>query len=82
MIKKIELIKIFDIPIKLDLSWFIILAFITWTLAQNQTHTQHFSVELDCLIQIPSKDSRMIDTLCLDWHGYPPFVFLDLTEKT
>jgi len=33
MIKKIELIKIFDIPIKLDLSWFIILAFITWTLA-------------------------------------------------
>jgi len=46
MIKKIELIKIFDIPIKLDLSWFIILAFITWTLAQNRTHTQHFSVEL------------------------------------
>ena len=33
MIKKIELTKIFDIPIKLDLSWFIILAFITWTLA-------------------------------------------------
>ena len=35
MIKKIELIKIFDIPIKLDLSWFIILAFITWTLASG-----------------------------------------------
>lgn len=33
MIKKIELTRIFDIPIKLDLSWFIILAFITWTLA-------------------------------------------------
>jgi Zn-dependent protease len=33
MIKKIEIAKIFDIPIKLDLSWFIILAFITWTLA-------------------------------------------------
>lgn len=33
MIKRIELIKIFAIPIKLDLSWFIILAFITWTLA-------------------------------------------------
>jgi len=33
MIKKIELTKIFNIPIKLDLSWFIILAFITWTLA-------------------------------------------------
>jgi len=33
MIKRIEVTKIFDIPIKLDLSWFIILAFITWTLA-------------------------------------------------
>ena len=33
MIKKIEIAKIFNIPIKLDLSWFIILAFITWTLA-------------------------------------------------
>ncbi len=33
MIKKIEVAKIFNIPIKLDLSWFIILAFITWTLA-------------------------------------------------
>ncbi len=33
MIKKIEIAKIFGIPIKLDLSWFIILAFITWTLA-------------------------------------------------
>ncbi len=33
MIKRIEVAKIFDIPIKLDLSWFIILAFITWTLA-------------------------------------------------
>jgi len=33
MIKRIELIKIFNIPIKLDLSWFIILALITWTLA-------------------------------------------------
>ena len=33
MIKRIEVAKIFNIPIKLDLSWFIILAFITWTLA-------------------------------------------------
>jgi Zn-dependent protease len=35
MIKKIEVAKIFNIPIKLDLSWFIILAFITWTLASG-----------------------------------------------
>ncbi len=33
MIKKVELARISGIPIKLDLSWFIILAFITWTLA-------------------------------------------------
>ncbi len=35
MRKKIELIKIFNIPIKLDLSWFIIVAFIAWTLASG-----------------------------------------------
>ena len=35
MIKKIEIARIFGIPIKLDLSWFIILAFITWTLASG-----------------------------------------------
>ena len=33
MIKKIEIARISGIPIKLDLSWFIVLAFITWTLA-------------------------------------------------
>ena len=33
MKKQIELIRIFNIPIKLDLSWFIIVAFISWTLA-------------------------------------------------
>lgn len=33
MRKQIELIRVFDIPIKLDLSWFIIVAFISWTLA-------------------------------------------------
>jgi Zn-dependent protease len=31
--RQIELIRIFNIPIKLDLSWFIIVAFISWTLA-------------------------------------------------
>ena len=35
MIKKIEIARISGIPIKLDLSWFIILAFITWTLASG-----------------------------------------------
>ena len=33
MRRQIELIRIFNIPIKLDLSWFIIVAFISWTLA-------------------------------------------------
>ena len=35
MKKQIELIRIFNIPIKLDLSWFIIVAFISWTLASG-----------------------------------------------
>jgi len=33
--KHLELIRIFNIPIKLDLSWFIIAAFISWTLASG-----------------------------------------------
>lgn len=35
MRRKIELVRIFNIPIKIDLSWFIIVAFITWTLASG-----------------------------------------------
>ncbi|MFQ5963450.1 MAG: CBS domain-containing protein [Candidatus Scalinduaceae bacterium] len=35
MRKQIELIRVFSIPIKLDLSWFIIVAFISWTLASG-----------------------------------------------
>ncbi len=35
MRRQIELIRIFNIPIKLDLSWFIIVAFISWTLASG-----------------------------------------------
>lgn len=33
--KQIELIRIFNIPIKLDLSWFIIVAFISWSLSSG-----------------------------------------------
>ncbi len=50
MIKKIELTKIFDIPIKLDLSWFIILAFITWTLASGYFPSKY--PELDKFIYL------------------------------
>ena len=41
MIKKIEIARISGIPIKLDLSWFIILAFITWTLASGYFPSQY-----------------------------------------
>ncbi len=41
MIKRIEVAKIFNIPITLDLSWFIILAFITWTLASGYFPTKY-----------------------------------------
>ena len=45
MIKKVEIARVFGIPIKLDLSWFIILAFITWTLASGYFPSQYPGLE-------------------------------------
>jgi Zn-dependent protease len=33
--KRIELFRLFGIPLRIDLSWFIIAAFLTWSLAEN-----------------------------------------------
>ncbi len=45
MNRKLEIIRIYNIPIKLDLSWFIIAAFISWTLALGYFPTKYPQVE-------------------------------------